>query len=574
MTRGFVLADADSFYASCERVFDPGLVGRPVVVLSNNDGCVVARSREAKALGIPEGQPWFKLREFARMHDVTARSSNYELLSNNDGCVVARSREAKALGIPEGQPWFKLREFARMHDVTARSSNYELYASLSARMMRVMDRWLPGRVAYSIDECFLDPPRADADRTLRLMRHAILRGVGVRMMRVMDRWLPGRVAYSIDECFLDPPRADADRTLRLMRHAILRGVGVPVTVTMAPTRTLAKLLSRWSKHEPGTGGAAVWDDLDPTLRETIMRSTPVGDVWGVGRRNAPRLTAMGLTTAARLRDADQGLIRHRFGVNLARTVLELNGTPCVELAGGDAVDGHREHMIVYRDADQGLIRHRFGVNLARTVLELNGTPCVELAGGDAVDGHREHMIVYSRMFGRPVTDMDGLRAVAGVHAQHAAVRLRRQGSLTRLVGAWAATSPYRADYRTAGGWLRPEDPTDDPIEIARLAASILAGHCPAGMRWARAAVILTDLTDRDTYVTLLGLEPRLDEGLADAIDAINHRYGPMRAGIGYAGIRGRGRDDADTGADWRMRRTMLSPRATTRWDEIAIARAT
>ena len=432
MTAGFVLADADSFYASCERVFDPGLAGRPVVVLSNNDGC-----------------------------------------------VVARSREAKALGVREGTPWFRMREFARMHGVVARSSNYELYASISRRMMRVM-----------------------------------------------DRWLPGRVAYSIDECFLDPPRADADRTLRLMRHAILRGVGVPVTVTMAPTRTLAKLLSRWAKHEPGTGGAAVWDDLDPTLRETIMRSTPVGDVWGVGRRNAPRLTAMGLTTAARLRDADQGLIRHRFGVNLARTVLELRGTPCVDLAGGDAVDGHREHMIVY-----------------------------------------------SRMFGRPVTDMDGLRAVAGVHAQKAVIRLRRQGSLTRLVGAWAATSPYRADYRTAGGWLRPEDPTDDPSEIARLAARILTDHCPPGMRWARAAVILTDLTDRDTYRTLLGLEPRLDEGLADAIDAINHRYGPMHAGVGHAGIRGQDREDADTGASWRMRRGMLSRRATTRWDEIATVHA-
>ena len=108
MVNGFVLADADSFYASCERVFDPSLASRPVVVLSNNDGC-----------------------------------------------VVARSREAKALGIPEGTPWFKMKEFARMHGVMARSSNYELYASLSSRMMRVMDRHLPGRVAYSIDECFL-----------------------------------------------------------------------------------------------------------------------------------------------------------------------------------------------------------------------------------------------------------------------------------------------------------------------------------------------------------------------------------------------------------------------------------
>ena len=430
---GFVLADADSFYASCERVFDPSLASRPVVVLSNNDGC-----------------------------------------------VVARSREAKALGIPEGTPWFKMKEFARMHGVMARSSNYELYASLSSRMMRVM-----------------------------------------------DRHLPGRVAYSIDECFLTPPRKDADRTLRLMRHAVLKGVGVPVTVTQAPTRTLAKALSHWAKHEPAAGGVAVWDDLDPMFRERILRDTPVGDVWGVGRRNTPRLAAMGLTDAARLRDTDQAMIRHRFGVNLARTVLELNGAPCVDLAGGDAVDGHREHMIV----------------------------C-------------------SRMFGRPITDLDGLRAAAGVHAQKAAVRLRRQGSLTRLVGAWAATSPYAPGYRMAGGWMRPEDPTDDPSVIARLAASILTERCPTGVRWARAAVILTDLTDRDEYVTLPGLEPRLDEGLADAIDAINRRYGSMHAGVGHAGIRGRGREDADTGASWRMRRTMLSRRATTRCDEIATVHAT
>lgn len=432
MVKGFVLADADSFYASCERVFDPGLVGRPVVVLSNNDGC-----------------------------------------------VVARSREAKALGIREGVPWFKLREFARAHDVTARSSNYELYASISRRMMRVM-----------------------------------------------DRWLPGRVAYSIDECFLDPPRTDADRTLRRMRHAIQKGVGIPVTVTMAPTRTLAKTLSHWAKHTPATGGVAVWDDLDPTLRETIMESTPVGDVWGVGRRNAPRLTAMGLTTAIGLRDADPAMIRHRFGVNLARTVLELKGMPCVDLTGGDAVDGHREHMIV----------------------------C-------------------SRMFGRPVTTLDGLRQAAGVYAQQASLRLRRQGGLTRLIGAWAATSPYAPGYRLAGGWARPGDPTDEPSAIAAMAARILTEHCPTGMRWSRCAVILTDLTDRDTYLTLPGLEPRLDDGLTDAIDAINHRYGAMHVGIGAAGIRGRGREDADTGADWRMRRTMLSRRATTRWDEIATAKA-
>ena len=270
----------------------------------------------------------------------------------------------------------------------------------------------------------------------------------------------------------------------------------------------------------------MWDDLDPTLRETIMRSTPVGDVWGVGRRNALRLTAMGLTTAARLRDADQGLIRHRFGVNLARTVLELNGVPCVDLAGGDAVDGRREHMIVY-----------------------------------------------SRMFGRPVTDMDGLRAVAGVHAQKAVIRLRRQGSLARQVGAWAATSPYRADYRTAGGWLRPEDPTDDPSEIARLAARILTDHCPTGLRWARAAVILTDLTDRDTYRTLPAWSPAWTRDWPTPSTPSTTGTARCTRASATPGIRGQGREDADTGAEWRMRRNMLSRRATTRWDEIATVHA-
>ena len=213
------------------------------------------------------------------------------------------------------------------------------------------------------------------------------------------------------------------------------------------------------------------------------------------------------------------------------------------------------------------------MNLARTVLELNGVPCVDLAGGDAVDGRREHMIVYSRMFGRPVTDMDGLRAVAGVHAQKAVIRLRRQGSLARQVGAWAATSPYRADYRTAGGWLRPEDPTDDPSEIARLAARILTDHCPTGPA-VGARRRHPHRSHRPGHLPdIAGLEPRLDEGLADAIDAINHRYGPMHAGVGHAGIRGQGREDADTGAEWRMRRNMLSRRATTRWDEIATVHA-
>ena len=427
-----VLADADSFYASCERVFDPSLQGKPVVVLSNNDGCVVARSREAKAMGIAEGVAWFK--------------EGYEL-------------ERKG--------------------VVARSSNYELYASLSRRMMAVM-----------------------------------------------DQWMPGREAYSIDECFLTPPERNVDRVCRLMRAAVLRGIGVPVTMACAPTRTLTKVLSHWSKRVPETGGVAVWDDLSVDLRESILTKTAVGDVWGVGRRIAPKLLGMGVLTAHDLRESDPALMRHRFGVNIMRTVLELRGTACIDLDGFDAIEGKREQQIM----------------------------C-------------------SRMFGHSIADMDALLGAVGFYAQQATVRLRRQRGLTRLVGAWCATSPFRDDYKVMGGWKRPGDPTDDPMSIVETVMRIIRARVQSGYQWVRAGVILADLVDGDRYVTLEGLEPVRDSGLAEALDAVNRKFGIMHAGIGWAGMRGHGRADAETGADWRARRERLSSRATTRWDELAVAYA-
>ena len=84
------LVDCNSFYASAERVFDPALEGRPVVVLSNNDGCAVALSAEAKRLGIPMGEPWFKLEPDAARLGLVARSSNYELYGDLSSRVMNR----------------------------------------------------------------------------------------------------------------------------------------------------------------------------------------------------------------------------------------------------------------------------------------------------------------------------------------------------------------------------------------------------------------------------------------------------------------------------------------------------
>lgn len=104
----FALIDCNNFYASCERVFNPALDGRPVVVLSNNDGC-----------------------------------------------VVARSAEAKALKIPMGAPYFKIERVIRKHGGVALSSNYALYADMSNRVMSILAGYSPRQEVYSIDECFL-----------------------------------------------------------------------------------------------------------------------------------------------------------------------------------------------------------------------------------------------------------------------------------------------------------------------------------------------------------------------------------------------------------------------------------
>ena len=116
----FALVDCNNFYASCERVFEPKLEGRPIVVLSNNDGCIIARSNEAKALGIKMGAPYFKLKN----------------LITQNGVVV-------------------------------KSSNYPLYGDMSSRVMKVIGEYSPVQEVYSIDESFIDLMRLP----LNLMDH-------------------------------------------------------------------------------------------------------------------------------------------------------------------------------------------------------------------------------------------------------------------------------------------------------------------------------------------------------------------------------------------------------------------
>ena len=91
--RSIALIDVNNFYVSCERVFNPKLIGKPVVVLSNNDGCAVARSNEAKTLGVAMGAPWFKLKDLAKQHGIIGLSSNYALYADMSNRVMSILRD-------------------------------------------------------------------------------------------------------------------------------------------------------------------------------------------------------------------------------------------------------------------------------------------------------------------------------------------------------------------------------------------------------------------------------------------------------------------------------------------------
>lgn len=181
--QSIALVDVNCFYASAERAFDPSLEGRPLVVLSNNDGCAVTRSPEAKALGIAVGEPWFKL-------------------------------------APRAKEW----------GLVARSSNYELYGDISSRVMELLGRYSAWLEVYSIDEAFLGVSGAPEELTARGhgMKTAVRRNVGVpvcvgiagtkTLAKLANRWAKNNPAFD-GVCHWDSVPA-------VQREALMAGLSV------------------------------------------------------------------------------------------------------------------------------------------------------------------------------------------------------------------------------------------------------------------------------------------------------------------------------------------------------------
>ena len=234
----FALVDCNSFYASCEKIFRPDLTKKPVIVLSNNDGCVIARSPEAKKMGVAMGQPWFQVK-------------NQYLKS--DGIVF--------------------------------SSNYELYADISNRVMNILGEICPEIDIYSIDEAFLD--LRTFEKNIDLVNFAF-------------------------QC----------------KNRIKDWVGIPVSIGIAPTKTLAKIANRIAKEDSRFQGVVILQNKRAINH--YLKATPVEKIWGVGKRLSLKLKDLGVDNAFNLTQVRSRLIGDRFNVVLERTVRELKSQKCLD----------------------------------------------------------------------------------------------------------------------------------------------------------------------------------------------------------------------------------------------------
>ena len=424
------IIDCDNCYVSCERVFRPDLEGKPVVVLSNNDGCVVARSNEAKALGIKEGTPYFQM-----------------------------------------QQQFPNQEIAVF------SSNYELYGDLTSRVVMIISQEAPAYFRYSIDECFV-----------------YLDG----MERVnLQQW--GEHLY----------------------QRIRRSVGLPVSIGLAPNKTLAKIASKLAKKFEVYRHCCIIDNDDNRI--AALKWLPVEDVWGIGRRYAAKLQALGCRTAYDFAKHHRDWVRLTFNnINIVRTWQELNGEDVV--------------------------------------------PNEELT--------KKKSICTSRSFSGMIADKDQLRTHISNYASRCAEKLRRQDTVASVVGIFVSTNPFREDLLQYWKYqeLRLITPTNSTIPIVQAATELLDSLFIQGLQYKRAGVIVNGISpssplQQDLFDVDAGQIRKLKK-LDAAVDLLNKRYGSETVVIGaqqYTKPHGEGK--ADVFADV-IKHDHKSKKPTTRWSDI------
>lgn len=416
----YALVDCNSFFCSVEKVFHPGLEGKPVCVLSNNDGC-----------------------------------------------IVALTPEAKAVGLHRGDPIFKMKHIVDKYNVQLFSTNMYLYAAMSQRVTNILRQSVHYVENYSIDESFCD-----------------LRGYDAH--------------YDLVEF------------MRQIATKIKLWTDIPVSVGIAPTKTLAKMGSKFAKKYKGYEGVCMIST--DAQRQKALELFDLADVWGIGHRTLEKLNYYGIHTPLEFAQKSESWVRSHFPKPAVQTWLELNGVPCI----------------------------------------------------DTTEVVRNKNIYTSRSFGEMITDLPSLKASVAHFAASCANKLRGQKSGCKMVQVFVCSNRFREDlpqyfnsaYRTFAV------ATADTIEITTAALQALESVYRPGIMYKKAGVIVSDIEDmscmqQDLFDTIPNRQERAQ--LMRAIDDINHRYGLKTIQLCVEG---------EKQQPWKLRSEHRSPNYLTNINEI------
>lgn len=336
-----------------------------------------------------------------------------------------------------------------------------------------------------------------------------------RVMSTLEAMSPRCEIYSIDEAFCDLTGVRNCRILQEfgqeLKDAVYQNTGLAVGVGIAQTKTLAKLANHAAKKwQRQTGGVVDLSNQD--RQRKLMAALPVDEVWGVGRRISKKLEVMGIKTVLDLADTDIRFIRKHFNVVLERTVRELRGEPCLEL---------EEFAPVKQE------------------------------------------IVCSRSFGERITDYDAMRQAICSYASRAAEKLRGEHQYCRFISTFVKTSPFALNepYYGNSASVKLLTPTQDSRDIIAAATRSLDAIWKDGHRYQKAGVMLGDFFSQGIAQLNLfddNAPRRGSEKLMEVLDHLNAKEGKGALYFAGQGIQ----------QQWAMKREMLSPRYTTRYEDL------
>ena len=380
----YALADCNNFFVSCERVFRPDLWDKPVLVLSGNDGCVISRSNEVKALGIKMGVPLYQIRDLVEKHHIA--------------CF---------------------------------SSNFSLYGDLSARVMSLLRKHTTRFEQYSIDEGFI----------------------------------------TLDHV---PPAERKTYCENLVRE-IYQGTGIPVSMGIAPSKTLCKVASKYAKKFPGYNGACMIDTDEKRLK--ALAGFEVGDVWGVGRQTAAKLAALGISTALQFAEMSESRVQSLL---------------------------HKPGLLTWR--------------------ELHGIDCI-----DTSEMVSKQSITTSRTFANPITTLPLMEQQLANFCDTCARKLRMQKSLCAQLIVFAYTSRFRTDIEQCQivQTVNLSIPTSDTRELLSYMLNAFRPYFREGVQFKKAGVIFSRIVPEGSVVADLFDERdrTRDAALQRTIDKIREKAG-------------------------------------------------